>query len=263
MKSNSRYLGALILSPLIVFLFIGGPYLKVMSLALSLIGMYEIYSAAKAVDIKPISIVGYIACIFYYIFNSNSEISLFIIIVLTFILLINSVLNVKYNVIDISVTLLGFVYCGISFSFISLVNQMPYGKYMVWIIFLSSWMCDTAAYYTGRIFGKRKLCPKVSPKKTIEGSIGGLIGSMVACSAFGFFISKSVPISNYHYVILGLLGGIAGQFGDLSASSIKRYVGIKDYSNLIPGHGGILDRFDSILFSSVIVFYYLHFILQL
>ncbi|WP_246578958.1 phosphatidate cytidylyltransferase [Clostridium algidicarnis] len=263
MKSNNRYLGALILSPLIVFLFIGGPYLKIVSLILSLMGMYEIYNAARAVDIKPIPILGYMACVFYYIFNSNSEISLFIIIILIFILLINSVLNVKYNFIDISVTLLGFIYCGIFFSFISLVNQMEYGKYMVWIIFLSSWICDTAAYYTGRIFGKRKLCPKVSPKKTIEGSIGGLIGSMIACSAFGFFISKSVPIPNYHYVILGLLGGIAGQFGDLSASAIKRYVGIKDYSNLIPGHGGILDRFDSILFSSVIVFYYLHFILQL
>ncbi|WP_032121742.1 phosphatidate cytidylyltransferase [Clostridium amazonitimonense] len=261
MKPNSRYLGALILSPLVIFLFIGGIYLKFISLALSLMGMYEIYKAAKEINLKPIPLIGYLACLTYYIFNSNMSISLLIVIALTFILLIIPVINTEYNFIDISVTILGFIYSGVFFSFISLVNEMPYGKYLVWIIFLSSWICDTTAYYAGRFFGKRKLCPKVSPKKTIEGSIGGLVGSMIACGVYGFFISKNVPIAIHHYIILGLLCGIFGQFGDLAASSIKRYVGIKDYSNLIPGHGGILDRFDSVVFSSVVVFYYFHFLL--
>ena len=132
---------------------------------------------------------------------------------------------------------------------------MEYGKYLVWLVFIASWLCDTTAYYVGRMFGKTKLCPEVSPKKTVEGSIGGLLGSAISCGVFGFIIaSYGVNISLIHYVIIGLICGVFCQFGDLVASSIKRYAGVKDYSNLIPGHGGILDRFDSILFSSVVVF---------
>ena len=166
----------------------------------------------------------------------------------------------------------------IFFSFIVLINIKTFnfngnnilvGKYLVWLVPLSSWICDTTAYYGGRYLGKNKLCPKVSPKKTVEGSITGLLGSILSCTIFGILINRYaagmnlININIYNYAFIGLLCGIFSQLGDLTASSIKRYVGVKDYSQLIPGHGGILDRFDSILFSAAIVYYYVSFILNI
>lgn len=264
---NKRYLGALLLSPLLIFIFLGDIYLKYCALALSLRGMYEFYKIVKHRGINAISYIGYILCIAYYLLlnrNINYQLVILCVTFSVLIILCIPVLNIKYNFIDVSITLFGFLYIGMFFSFIVLTNIKPYGNYLVWLIFISSWLCDTAAYYAGRAFGKTKLCPEVSPKKTIEGSIGGLLGSAVACTIFGLIISmKSVNIPIYHYLILGVLCGIFSQFGDLAASSIKRYVKVKDYSNLIPGHGGILDRFDSILFSSAVVYFYLTLVLGL
>ena len=175
--------------------------------------------------------------------------------------LIIPIIDLKYSFMDVAVTILGFTYVVILFSFIPLVNNKVNGQYLVWLIFIGSWLSDTVAYYFGRFFGKHKLCPKVSPKKTIEGSIGGLLGATLGCGIFGIIVSPYVPeVAIVHFFLIGALCGIMGQFGDLVASSIKRYVDLKDYSNLIPGHGGILDRFDSILFNAVVVFYYLTFI---
>lgn len=261
---NKRYLGAIILSPLLIFLFIGGVFLKYLVLILSLGGMYEFYKVLKEKNIHAFSMVGYILCIIYYLTlgrKINTDLFFYIIILSTLICLAIPVINIKYTFIDVATTLLGFLYVPVFFSFIVLVNNKDYGNYLVWLIFLSSWVCDTSAYYAGKYLGKHKLCPNVSPKKTIEGSIGGFLGSTLSCGLFGVFIvNKGVNIPIMHFFILGALCGILVQFGDLVASSIKRYTGVKDYSNLIPGHGGILDRFDSILFSSVVVFYYLSFI---
>jgi phosphatidate cytidylyltransferase len=258
---NKRYLGALLLSPLLIFLFLGGVYLKYFALILSLVGMYEFYKVVKEKNINAIAIVGYILCIAYYILldkDMNYHVVTLFITFTVLILLCIPVLYVKYNFIDVSITILGFLYVGMFFSFIVLTNQKTYGNYLVWLIFISSWLCDTTAYYVGRAFGKTKVSPKVSPKKTVEGSLGGLLGSAVACTLFGFIISRyNVNIPLYHYFAIGIICGVFCQFGDLAASSIKRYVGVKDYSNLIPGHGGILDRFDSILFSSAVVYFYL------
>jgi len=264
---NNRYLGALILSPFIIFLFLGGIYLKYFVLILSLAGMYELYNVSKQKSINPLSYVGYFLCVVYY-FTLGKDIDykfiFFVIIISLLIMFCIPVFNTKYNFLDISVTLLSFLYVSVFFSFIVLVDSKDYGNYYVWLIFIASWMCDTSAYYSGKFFGKTKLSPKLSPKKTVEGSIGGLLGSAFFCGIFGIFIvSQGVPVSLIHFIIIGIICGIFSQFGDLAASSIKRFVGVKDFSNLIPGHGGILDRFDSILFSSVIVFYYLTFVLNL
>ena len=224
--------------------------------------MHEFYNALRNKDFNPIAPVGYALLVLFYIFNNDFEKLMLLVILGTFILLMIPVINLKYTFIDVAITLLGFVYVGILFSFIYLVSIKDGGAFLVWLVFIGSWMTDTAAYYAGRFLGKRKLCPKVSPKKTIEGSIGGLVGATIFCGIFGIVISKYVPqIPIYNYFLIGALCGVLSQFGDLVASSVKRYVGIKDYSNLIPGHGGILDRFDSILFSGTVVFYYLTFIL--
>ena len=129
---------------------------------------------------------------------------------------------------------------------------------MVWLVLLTAFGTDIMAYFSGYLFGKHKLCPKISPKKTVEGAIGGALGSMVLC---GIFAKLFLPALFMHCLIIGLLGGIVSQFGDLTASIFKRKMGIKDYGNLIPGHGGILDRFDSVLFTAPLVYYYIAVIL--
>ncbi len=116
---------------------------------------------------------------------------------------------------------------------------------------------DTMAYFIGSNFGKRKLCPAVSPNKSIEGAAAGMAGSVIWSLVTAGFFSLFGPIPPlWHFPILGVLGGVAGQMGDLFASLIKRHCGIKDYSNIIPGHGGMMDRLDSVYWTAVIIYVY-------
>lgn len=264
MKSNSRYLGALILAPLLIFVFLGGMPLKLFTIVISAIGLYEFYNALKSKEINSLPILGYILLAIYYLINNNFENMLYILIFITVIALIIPVIELKYSFMDVAVTILGFIYVGILFSFLPIINNKVGGQYLIWLVFIGSWLCDTLAYYSGKYLGKKKLCPKVSPKKTIAGALGGFLGSVIGCGVFGIIIGKYVPgVDLIHYFLIGALCGIMGQFGDLVASSVKRTVGIKDYGNIIPGHGGILDRFDSILFNGMVVFYYLTFIVNI
>jgi len=261
LKLNSRYLGAIVLAPLLIFILLGGLPLKLFTMALSICGLYEFYNALKTKEIKSIPVISYILLVIYYALNNDFEKMMYILVMVIVISLIIPIIDLKYSFVDVAITFLGFIYVVILFSFIPLVNRKVGGQYLVWLIFIGSWLSDTVAYYFGKFFGKHKLCPKVSPKKTIEGSIGGFLGATLGCGLFGIAVSAYVPqVSIIHFFLIGSLCGIMGQFGDLVASSIKRFVGLKDYSNLIPGHGGILDRFDSILFNAVVVFYYLTFV---
>jgi len=264
---NNRYVGALIIGPFLIFLYMGGIYLKFFVLALALIGMYELYNVSKAKEIHPFSYVGYALCIAYYfalVKHIDYEFTFFAIIIALLFMFFVPVFNTKYNYVDISITLLAFLYVAVFFSFIILVENKTYGSYFTWLIFISSWTCDTCAYYTGRLFGKHKLNPKVSPKKTVEGSIGGFVGCILSCALYGLFtLSRGVPVPLIHFVVIGAVNGVLSQFGDLAGSSYKRYVGVKDYGNLIPGHGGVLDRFESSLFSGFVIFFYMTFVLHM
>jgi phosphatidate cytidylyltransferase len=119
---------------------------------------------------------------------------------------------------------------------------------------LTAFGTDIFAYFTGQAIGKHKLSPKISPKKTIEGAIGGILGSVLLCVVFGHFFGELLLL---HYAVIGVLGSILAQLGDLTASIFKRKMGVKDYGMLIPGHGGIMDRFDSVLFTAPFVYYYI------
>ena len=123
------------------------------------------------------------------------------------------------------------------------------GRFLVYAPFIAAFMSDTSAYFAGRFFGKHKLAPIISPKKTVEGLYGGFLGAVVSMMLYGIILQFACDLSvNYFYALIyGLLGSAAGVFGDLCFSAIKRQVGIKDYGNLIPGHGGVLDRFDSVI----------------
>ena len=251
------------IAPFINFVFLAGMPLKIFTFILSILGMFEFYKATRVKHFKPISIIGYLLLILYYVFNNNFEILFHLLVIATLLVLIVPVINLKVSFIDSAISLIGFLYVGVFFSFLPIVSDKSSGNFYVWLIFIGAWVTDTCAYYSGKFFGKHKLCPKVSPKKTIEGSIGGIIGTSIICGIYGLVASNFADVMPvYHFVLIGFICAIVSQFGDLVASSIKRYVDIKDYSKLIPGHGGILDRFDSILFTSLVVYYYLTFIIK-
>ena len=149
-------------------------------------------------------------------------------------------------------------YAPVMLSFIYLVRELPHGIYTVWMIFISSWICDTCAYAVGMMFGKHKLAPVLSPKKSIEGAIGGIVGSAVVGALYAHFVVESV-ISDQNvlwaFVLISAVGAVISQVGDLAASAIKRNHEIKDYGKLIPGHGGVMDRFDSVIFTAPMIYF--------
>jgi len=141
-------------------------------------------------------------------------------------------------------------------SFVMGTYMMEAGKYLVFLIFACSWGCDTMAYFTGKLLGKHKLAPKISAQKTVEGLAGGLIGACGGAMLVGWILSLTIDIQvNYLYLALaGLLLGFLAQVGDLSMSYIKREYGAKDYGSLLPEHGGVMDRFDSVIFVAPAVY---------
>ena len=150
------------------------------------------------------------------------------------------------------------VYITVSFTALSLIRYLDRdcGVFSVVLVFIVAWICDVFAYAVGMLFGKHKLIPEISPKKTVEGSIGGIVFSALACVLYGLILEVFVDGINVSYISLGLIGAIlsvVSQLGDLIASLIKREYGVKDYGNIFPGHGGVMDRFDSVLAVSTIL----------
>ena len=151
-----------------------------------------------------------------------------------------------------------YFYGPVLFSFIWLTRELPGGIYMVWLIFISSWICDTCAYLSGMALGKHKLTPVLSPKKSVEGAVGGVLGSALVGALFGYlFLNRMFDGQNMVWIcaLICGAGAVISQIGDLAASGIKRNHGIKDYGKLIPGHGGVMDRFDSVLFTAPLIYY--------
>lgn len=149
-----------------------------------------------------------------------------------------------------SATLMGLIYVPVMFGHLFLFETVNKGVYYMWMIFVIAFTTDTAAYFVGKSIGNRKIAPLISPKKTIAGSIGGVVVAALCTVLYGTILSSyfNFVLPWYLYLIVGVFGSIAGQCGDLMASMIKRKAKIKDYGSILPGHGGILDRFDSILF---------------
>ena len=149
-------------------------------------------------------------------------------------------------------------YATVSFSSLSLMRYLDreVGVFVIVLVFLVSWACDTGAYFTGMLFGKHKLIPEISPKKTVEGAIGGIVIATFAYLLYGFVLDKLIPEMSVNYIFLGVCGlllSIFSQLGDLVASLIKREYGVKDYGRIFPGHGGVMDRFDSTISVSTVL----------
>ena len=258
--------------------YLGRPAIGIAVFVLSLVGMYEFYKALSKGGFNPVYSAGYAACLpLLYLAVSRwipglsglegtgaaltaVAAGVFLLLVLLFCLLIFS--DGKYTAADVSVTFLGILYVAFLFSFVTLTRNMGNGYLYIWLIFIGAWATDTFAYFTGVSVGKTKILPKVSPKKSLEGSIGGIVGCVLAMLLFGMFFSRILNMPLYHFAILGGICGIVSQIGDWAASAVKRSVGIKDYGNIMPGHGGVLDRLDSILFVAPAVYFYISLILK-
>ncbi len=234
--------------------------------SLSLIGIYEYNKAFKHAGFRPISWVGYLGCLTIFSMGGIiqdgdkmliTKIALPALIIMIFMYIILT--NLKRTIVDVAITVFSLAYIPFMFSFLKLILMMANGRFLILYVFTAAFASDTFAYFIGSKFGKNKLCPEISPKKTIEGSIGGILG-VILCFIVLTYVGNAYFNMNMNIIYVlaaGVIAGIAGQFGDLSASAIKRYCKIKDFGNIIPGHGGILDRFDSMLFVAPVMYMFL------
>ncbi len=240
----------------IVLIFSNNIIFDIVIAVLAAMMLYEYNKSFKHGKANPIMWVEYICCVLIagiHVIPYEIMKIILILIIPTFILILFLHIIItemkKYNIIDISITLFGIAYISVLLAFVALLRGEENGKILVWYIFLSAWGTDTLAYVVGRYFGKH-FFSKISPKKTIEGCVSGIIGAVLFTVIYTFFINKFLGLNINYLLIVGfsVIWSIAGQIGDFAASTIKRYTGIKDYSNLLPGHGGMLDRFDSVIF---------------
>ena len=258
---TTRLISGIVLVILAAFLLVkGGTLLFLVSLAISLIGLFELYRVMKIEKELP-GLVGYGAVLAYYAIvwtGMDRHVTFLAIAALMLLMTIYVFTFPKFTTEQITVAFFGIFYVGLMFSYLYQVRSMPDGKYLVWLIVLSSWGCDTCAYCAGMLLGKHKMAPKLSPKKSIEGGIGGILGAALLGVIYALAINQfasGADANALEYAVICGVGGMISQVGDLAASAIKRNHDIKDYGKLIPGHGGILDRFDSVIFTAPIIYY--------
>ncbi|MDO4545582.1 MAG: phosphatidate cytidylyltransferase [Bacillota bacterium] len=254
---KTRVLSGLIMLPLLVILYLGGYVLFGACLLIGIMGVWEFYNGFRKMGVHPNFLLACLAAVTLYIINLTTDkyewymLWFFGAVLLSLLYLF----NIEHRKLEDAMATITGIFYVVFFSFhVTLVDQTGPYSLLVWLIVITAFGTDIMAYFSGYLLGKHKLCPKISPKKTIEGSVGGILGSVILSGLFGYFFMPDILI---HCLVIGLLGGIVSQFGDLTASIFKRKMGIKDYGNLIPGHGGILDRFDSVLFTGPMVYYYI------
>lgn len=258
MKETYKRVVSAIIGTILLILIVskGDIYLNTGVFIISIIGLREFYIAVKKIEINPLSYIGYLCTILIYLSNFYSKINIEFVLALAIISsLIIYLFSKNILLKDIGVTLVGILYVPFLFSYINYLENSIY----IWLIFIISFGTDTFAYLGGRFFGKNKLWPEISPNKTIEGSISGILGSTILTVIFAFFIKED---SIYLLMILAIIVSIFSQTGDLIASKIKRTAKLKDYGHIMPGHGGVLDRFDSIILGAPLIYYYISYFLN-
>lgn len=248
----------------LVTIILGKDVLLVTVVAISVIGFYEL-AKVYGLQWKLPGICGYIATIGYYaLIRMDYKEYIIVFFIAYLIVLMGTYVFTfpKFKAEDVMVCFFGMFYVILMLSYIYQVRMMQDGAYIVWLIFLCSWGCDTCAYLVGVMFGKHKMAPVLSPKKSIEGGIGGVAGAALLGFIYATIFKEKITIDNANIIfpIVCAVGGIISQIGDLTASGIKRNHDIKDYSRLIPGHGGILDRFDSVIITAPIIYYLVAFL---
>ena len=245
----------------LVLIITGGNVLLASMAIISLIGMYELYRVFQ-IEKSLLAGVGFVAAMIYYVNLLRGfipDIMMYCILFLIVLLAVYVFSYPKYNASQIMAGFFAVFYVAVMLSFIYQTRMLLSGEYLVWLIFLCSWGCDTCAYCVGVLFGKHKMAPVLSPKKSIEGAVGGVVGAALLGVIYALAINKwgGASVSALEFAVVCAIGGLISMVGDLAASAIKRNYEIKDYGKLIPGHGGILDRFDSVIFVAPIIYYLL------
>jgi len=238
----------------------GFPFFIIVAI-IALLGLRELFSIARKQGYKPSYIIGTILTLYFIfiaIYNINSLnyfneniIITFFIIIFFIIQLFNKDYSKALN--EISITIFGSIYLGYLLSFILKIKDLPNGNYYLISLLIITWSNDIGAYLVGTKFGKNKISPKISPKKTIEGSIAGIIFSITGT----FALKNWLDLPFNELIFLGLIVSIIAQLGDLFESVLKRGSGVKDSGTLISGQGGILDCFDSLIFTAPVFYYYI------
>jgi len=239
----------------LIILLLGNRIVVDIALAIiAILSISEYFNAVKKVA-NPVKWVGYVSCFSIALIHIIPETYLNMVVTLSvptiLIILFMQVVvtDMKTSFKDITYTFIGIFYVVFFIMFVAFINGMPNGNILIWYAIFAAWGTDISAYVIGKNFGKHKFS-KVSPKKSIEGCIGGIIGATILMLAYTY-VANTYWAMNYSYLVImgiGVILSLVGQIGDFAASSIKRFVDIKDYSNLIPGHGGMLDRIDSLIF---------------
>lgn len=226
-------------------------------------GTNEFIKAMEKGGYKPLKAIPYLTCLGLLFVNGESsimayKISFSIFSFLILIILIYALFMTKRTLVDVCLSCFAMLYIPFLLSFV--LNTYYFddiGTYAIWFILFGACLTDAFAYFVGVKFGRHKLCPSISPKKTIEGAIGGIVGTTIVfviyCSILNNYCGFSIQY--WEMVVFGLVCSIFAQIGDLIASAIKRYVNTKDFGSFIPGHGGVLDRLDSVLFVAPICYY--------
>ena len=261
--------GAVLAVLAVFFLLSGGTILACACLFLSVIAYLELTKATKVrrgAKINFLEIIGVIGVFLYYALIYIGELTkteyrvyliLFICLLLISYMFVYVFAFPKFVSEQVMTAFTCFIYGPVMLSFIYLSRNLENGIYYVWLIFISSWISDTCAYLVGVTIGKHKLAPVLSPKKSIEGAAGGILGSALVGALYGYFVIAP-RVNNAHVIwilaVISAIGALISQVGDLAASGIKRNHEIKDYGKLIPGHGGVMDRFDSVIFTAPIVY---------
>ena len=244
----------------------GGAPLALILWAISLVALREMTKALKGASdpkrLNALEILGMLGVTAYYLvmFFMRDD-TLLLMCIVGFILLVMLTYVVtfpKYNASQVAAVIFSFLYAPVMLSFVYQTRACFQGIYLVWMILISSWGCDTCAYAVGMLFGKRKVFPLLSPKKSLEGCIGGVLGAAFIGWLYGYFFVESVFADQKVSLLIAVIcavGAIMSMVGDLAASAIKRNHDIKDYGTLIPGHGGIMDRFDSMIVTAPMTYF--------
>ena len=265
--SIKRVISGLIGFPIVALVLIFGNQI-VIDIAFAIIAamsFHEYSHAFKVIDkAKPLTWLGYLACVTIALIHVFPREYLMLIIgavvPIAILLCFAQILitKMKTTIIDAAVTLFGICYIVIFLMFMPIIKADENGVFLIWYAMFASWGTDIFAYVCGKLIGKHKFS-KISPNKTIEGCVGGTVGALIIILIYTVIINNLCGM-NINYIlitVIGLILSLLSQMGDFAASSIKRYTGIKDYGHLIPGHGGMLDRIDSIIFIAPFAYFLL------
>jgi len=251
--------GILLVVIALITIISGGIILYFTLYIISFVGLWEFYKAVNVqTDETNFSLLTAIGYAFGILFLELESYTLEMCIVFLILLMGTYVFAFpKYKAEQIMAAFFGVFYVPVMLFYIYKTRMLMNGQYLVWLIFICSWGCDTCAYCVGMLIGKHKLAPKLSPKKSIEGAIGGVVGAGLMGGIYAAVVGKYLIVEGNQvvvYAVICAIGAVISQIGDLAASAIKRNHDIKDYGTLIPGHGGILDRFDSVIFTAPVVY---------